>query len=61
MIKWFGDIDTSGPQKFLESHGYVCNKRYGWEKPVSSHTVSDHEADCIEFLIEEWDYGGIEK
>lgn len=59
MIKWFGDIDTIGPQTFLESHGYTLNNTWQWIKPVPSHTVSEDEAMCIEFLIMEWDYGGI--
>lgn len=61
MCKWFGDMDLIGPQAFLEAHGYVLNRKYGWDKPTPSHTVSEYEADCLEFLIEEWDYGGIER
>ena len=61
MEKWFGDpIDESGPINFLESHGYVLTQTFHWRKPVPCHTVSDDEWECMLFLIEEWDFGGIE-
>lgn len=60
MQKWFGDeIDETGPIKFLESHGYTLLANWLWEKPVSSHSISDAEYECLSFLVNEWDFGGI--
>ena len=59
MIKWFGCIDTHGPEAFLKSHGYVLTPQWVWLKPTESHSISAEEAECVQFLICEWDYGGI--
>lgn len=60
MLKWFGsEIDENAPIKFLESRGYKLRCDWLWEKPVPSHTVSDEEFHCLQFLIDEWDFGGI--
>jgi len=58
MIKWFGSIDTIGPEDFLKSHGYILSRDWFWTKPTPSHTISDAEWECLKFLVEEWDYGG---
>lgn len=60
MFRYFGDeIDDNGPLIFLESRGYILRKGWLWEKPVSAHTINDEEYNCLQFLIEEWDFGGI--
>ena len=59
MTKWFGSVDTSGPMKFLESHGFILRRDWCWQKPVSAHKLSEDEIECVVFLIEEWDFGGI--
>lgn len=45
--------------KFLESRGYILSRAWSWSKPVPAHTVSKEESNCIRFLIDEWDFGGI--
>jgi hypothetical protein len=58
MKKWFGDsIDDRPPTEFLLSHGYTCDKDGFWIKPVPSHTISETEGECLDFLCDEWDYG----
>lgn len=60
MQKWFGDaIDEQGPIAFLQSHGYTLTRGWEWVKPVSAHTISTEEWECIAFLCDEWDFGGI--
>ena len=59
MTKWFGSIDTHGPEAFLKSHGYVLTKDWCWVKPTPSHEISAIEDACLWFLLEEWDYGGL--
>lgn len=59
MTKWFGNCDTSGPEAFLVSHGFELTRRWMWLPPVPAHNLSNDEKECIIFLIEEWDYGGV--
>lgn len=60
MLKWFGDeISEAGPIKFLESRGYVLRKDWQWQLPTPAHTVSREEFACVQFLIEEWDFGAL--
>lgn len=60
MFRYFGDeIDDVGPIEFLQSHGFVCTKGWEWIKPCESHTISEDESWCLQFLIEEWDFGGL--
>lgn len=60
MTRWFGDIDQTGPLTFLQSHGYELTADWFWKKPTPSHTIHDTEWQCLSFLVEEWDFGGIE-
>lgn len=60
MFKWFGDhVSEAGPIKCLESRGYVLRRDWLWEKPTPSHTIHEIERECLQFLIDEWDFGGI--
>lgn len=63
MDKRFGNpISDAGPIKFLENAGYVLTKGWLW-KPKPSVTVTSQmtkdEFDCLLFLIQEWDFGGL--
>lgn len=59
MTQWFGDVDTDGPMRFLKARGWVCNAAWCWEKPTPSYRYSVYEEECIHFLMDEWDFGGI--
>lgn len=59
MKRWFGSIDSDGPERFLWSRGYVLTRGYQWQLPTLAHTMRDEELQCIRFLIFEWDYGGL--
>ena len=55
MERRFGDpIDSDGPTEFLMERGYKFNK--GWISSPVAHEPTDLEADCIDFLVDEWDY-----
>lgn len=45
--------------KFLRGQGYDLTKRWSWIKP-SNHTPTEREIDAVVYLIEEWDFDGIE-
>lgn len=58
MFDWFGEaISETGPINFLESHGYTLRQDWQWEPPTYAHTIRYEEAVCLQFLIEEWDFG----
>ena len=57
MNKWFGDpINDGPPYQLLISHGFT-EKAGCFFPPVSSHKISDIEHECLQFLVDEWDYG----
>lgn len=60
MVKWFGSIDPLGPEQFLGSRGYTLTKDWYWVTPVPHHTIRKEEFECMIFLEQEWDYGGLE-
>lgn len=45
--------------QFLESHGYTLTKQWFWIKPTPSHNTSQDEFNCLKYLVDEWDFGGI--
>lgn len=46
--------------KFLEKAGYILNKNWTWKLPSPDHKITEEEDLCLVYLIEEWDFGGIE-
>lgn len=59
----FGSIDEAGPMKFLTDAGYTLTRAWTWTpKPgvTSWAGVTYEEGECIDFLIYEWDFGGLE-
>lgn len=46
--------------KFLESRGYVMKRNYSWVMPTGQERPTDQESYAIRYLIQEWDFGGIE-
>jgi len=61
MAKWFPEGNQSGiadspPYAFLMARGWIeeCGV---FRTPVSAHTVSEYEYYCLQFLVDEWDYG----
>lgn len=61
MVDWFGSMEDYGPTKLLESHGFVLTREWKWIKPVPSHTLNEIEWTCLQFLIDEWDFGGLHR
>lgn len=50
----FGSIDITGPLTFLLNQGY--SEWSGMITPPLGHKETQDEADCIDFLFEEWDF-----
>lgn len=60
MKEYFGGtgIDDAPVIEYLESQRYKLRHDFIWIKP-KDHKPTEKELNCICFLIEEWDYGGI--
>ena len=62
ITKYFGEENKDEKCiKFLESRNYILTKQWEWIKPVSSHTINEEEFNCLKYLVDEWDFGGIVK
>jgi len=63
MFQRFGDpVDDGGPIEFLRRAGYPLHQGGFWgPKPgiTSWAEMTVDEQDCVNFLIEEWDYDGV--
>ena len=43
---------------YLRSRGYVLRRDWYWTKPTPDHQPTEKELDAIDYLFEEWDFGG---
>lgn len=63
MGQLFGDeIDDAGPMEFLKKAGYRSTADWRWlPKPgVTDYAdMTQDEYDCMVFLCQEWDQGGL--
>ena len=61
MRNYFGDIDDFGPAEFLKEQGYK-EDRFRWHPKEGVKCLNDmteKEWDCLSFLQNEWDWGGL--
>lgn len=54
----FGGIDAGVVVKWLKDHDWELTHDYSWKKP--NHVITKEEWEAIDFLIQEWDFGGVE-
>ena len=63
MGSYFGDrISNDGPTMYLQSEGYKLAGDFMWVPPESVKTLEDMDQkdyNCLLFLVEEWDFGGL--
>jgi hypothetical protein len=45
---------------FLQFQGYRLNRRWQWVRPHAGHVVTEREASAIQYLIDEWDFDGLQ-
>jgi hypothetical protein len=45
---------------YLKAAGYTLLPNWFWRKPSPEHKPTEKELGAIWFLIDEWDFGGIE-
>lgn len=46
--------------KYLEERGYVLTRDWRWVIPPG-HKPTAKEIDAVQFMVDEWDYGGFVK
>lgn len=57
----FGDIGPEHAMAVLTDRGFVLDKKeWFWTAP-SNHEPSEEELDWIDFLADEWDFGGLKR
>jgi hypothetical protein len=44
---------------YLEGQGFTLTKQWDWIKPTADHAISEREGSAIDYLIDEWDFGGV--
>jgi hypothetical protein len=47
--------------KFLNDRGYKLTRDFHWKKPHPNMKPTAKELRAIEFLFQEWDFGGFEQ
>ena len=46
--------------RYLKACGFTLTRQWTWIRPSPEHIPTEREIDASIYLIEEWDYGGIE-
>ena len=46
--------------RYLEQQGYMLTKRWTWIKPAPDHKPIEREISAARYLMDEWDFDGIE-
>ena len=57
---YWGGADDAPAIEHLKSRGYVLTRRWTWIKPEGLEP-SKRDWCAIQFLAEEWDFGGLEE
>jgi hypothetical protein len=60
--KWggYGGVGEDKAISFLLAAGYTLTRQSTWLKPSPDHIVTEDESGAMWFLIEEWDYAGLD-
>ena len=56
--KWQSDSNAC---KYLENRGYTLTRGYEWKLPSAEHKPSAEELEAMNYLVWEWDFGGLEE
>lgn len=55
--KHFGSLDCGAVEDVLKRNGFWLTSEFTWKR---TRPPNEFEWNCINFLIEEWDYNGYE-
>jgi len=56
--RWPG-MDTEAIA-YLCSRGYKATRTFAWTKPTAEFVPNERDLDAIDYLANEWDWGGLE-
>lgn len=48
-------------ERFLSKRGWKLLMNWTWQLPKPDYQPDKDQLLCVQYLIEEWDYGGIER
>ncbi len=51
-----GDVEA---EQVLENGGFVLTRDWCWTPPAGRTTITVREGEAIDYLGDEWDYGGL--
>ncbi len=54
-----GNITDAVAQKYLEDKGFILTEKWFWKLPNPNYHITDDDFSAIQYLIEEWDFGGL--
>lgn len=61
--KW-GGYEGIGPEKaeaYLQARDFILTKWWSWLLPYSGYEMTRDESEAMRFLIDEWDYEGLDE
>ena len=53
------DVGDGPVIAYLKAKGFTLLPNYHWRKPSPDHEVTEAEWSAMDFLVEEWDFGGL--
>jgi hypothetical protein len=56
-MRWTDDRAVA----YLQRCGWTLTPQWCWRRPAFAHVVSMREYSAIDYLANEWDFGGIER
>jgi hypothetical protein len=56
--RWQSDRQAA---EYLKRQGYVLHRDWHWTLPTPEHEMTGKEEDAVLYLIEEWDWGGVDE
>lgn len=58
---YWGGVDDTPAYEHLKRQGFIDHHDWTWTKPSPDYVLSERDWNAIEFLIDEWDWGGLRK
>jgi hypothetical protein len=60
LRSYWGGVDDEPAISHLEDAGFILTPHWTWIKPNPDYSLTERDRKAILFLIEEWDFGGLE-
>lgn len=58
---YWGGVDDAPALRHLEARGFTLNGDWTWTPPpgLTWDTMTERDRLAVEFLVDEWDFGGL--